>query len=434
MTDLSAITSKCDASIYKIYAKEDAEKMFSGKNIYIWGAGQKGRGFLMALLRNGFTVQAFLDSNSSLIGGSYQNIPIIHPDTLFNDPSQSNNAFILTASVDSKHKEMFSICEQHGFKKGDNYENIQTLSPFYPTVEITGVCNLRCASCPRGNIDSPLENGDFMKASNYEMVVDKMITEIPFLYLIDLYMWGEPILNKDLPEIIRTNTSRGIASGLSTNLNSIRNLSEVIKASPAQIRVSLSGASSKTYDITHDGGQWKRVHRNLYKLSSLIKEHKADTLVEVYFHVYKHNIKDYPVLRKLCAELDFHLVPSIAMLFPDYAIDNVRGIPFSERTQNVHDLMLIDLQDLLEDAKKQDDKMCLLTRVFPVINWDMSVMPCCNYSYSSLNTNFLDTPLNELIQSRTTSNQCTECQSHSLHRYFNPVFYTDYINQIISQE
>ena len=432
MNEPSVIASKCDASIYKIYSKDDAAKMFAGKNIYIWGAGQKGRGFLMALLRNGFKVHAFLDSNSSLIGDTYQNIPIIHPDTLFNDLSLSDNAFILTASVDSKHKDMFSICEQHGFKKGDNYENIQTLSPFYPTVEITGVCNLRCASCPRGNTDTPLENGSYMSASDYTKVVDKMIAEIPFLYLVDLYMWGEPILNKELPEIIRINTHRGIASGISTNLNNVKNLSDVIKASPAQVRVSLSGASAETYEVTHNGGKWERVQSNLHLLSSLIKEHEANTLVEVYFHVYKHNIQDYPVMRDLCQQLGFNLVPSIAMLFPDYALDHVRNVPLNKNTQKVHDLMLIDLQNLLADAKKQDDKMCLLTRVFPVINWDMGVMPCCNYSYSSLNASYLDNPLIELIQSRTKSDQCNECQSHSLHRYFNPVLYTDYINNILA--
>jgi MoaA/NifB/PqqE/SkfB family radical SAM enzyme len=421
--------SKCDASQYKIYKKSDADSLFKGKSIYIWGAGQKGRGFLLALQRNGYEVKAFLDSKESMIGKSFHQVPIIHPDTLFHDPIASENAFILTASVDSKHKDMFAICEKHQFKKGITYENIQTLSPLYPTVEITGVCNIRCPSCPRGNPDKPLTNGSYMSFDNYQKVLDKLIEEIPFLYLVDLYIWSEPILNKALPEMIRYSNSKGIACGLSTNLNNIRGLDAVIKEAPAQIRVSLSGATPETYNITHDGGKWDKVEKNLHELAHLIKKHQVDTLVEVYFHVYKHNMQDYPALKNLCAELGFNLVPSIAMLFPDYVKDYVNGVPWNDKTQKVHDLTLIDVEELLEDAKKQDDKMCLLTRVFPVVNWDTTVMPCCNYSYSNLGTSYLDTPLSQLIQKRTHSDLCQECQSHSMHRYFNPVFYTDYIKQ-----
>lgn len=38
----------------KIYTVQDAQKLIAGRDIYLWGAGQKGRGFLQALNRNGF--------------------------------------------------------------------------------------------------------------------------------------------------------------------------------------------------------------------------------------------------------------------------------------------------------------------------------------------------------------------------------------------
>ena len=47
-----------------------------------------------------------------------------------------------------------------------------------------------------------METGKYMSASDYKKVITKMVSEIPFLYLVDLYVFGEPLLNKELPEIM----------------------------------------------------------------------------------------------------------------------------------------------------------------------------------------------------------------------------------------
>ncbi|MDR0409840.1 MAG: hypothetical protein LBH18_05525 [Spirochaetaceae bacterium] len=38
------------------YTKDDLSKMFSGRKIYIWGAGRDGKGILQVLKRNGYNV------------------------------------------------------------------------------------------------------------------------------------------------------------------------------------------------------------------------------------------------------------------------------------------------------------------------------------------------------------------------------------------
>ncbi len=193
------ITSLCHAN-YPVYTAKDASDLFKGRELYIWGAGQKGRGFRLALERNGFTVKAFLDSAPLLIGTEYQGIPILDPEIMLNNPATLKKSFILTASVDKKNKEMFALCQKVGLTKGEDFTNIQELSPFYPCVEISGVCNLRCISCPRGNAALPPQKGGFMTAADYSKVINKLIKEIPFLYLVDLYIWSEPLLNPELPE------------------------------------------------------------------------------------------------------------------------------------------------------------------------------------------------------------------------------------------
>lgn len=421
----------CEAN-YHVYTSKDAADLFRGRDLYIWGAGQKGRGFRLALERNGFRTKAFIDSSPALIGTNYHELPVLDPKVLLNNSTTRETSFILIASVDKKNKEMFSLCEESGLKKGKDFINIQELCLYYPTVEISGICNLRCISCPRGNSAHKSQKGGFMTASDYSKVIDKLIKEIPFLYLVDLYIWGEPLLNPDLPEIIKINNRLGIASGISTNLNAGKHLEEVIKASPAQIRVSISGYGEKNYEITHTGGRWEVLSKNLLLLSEYINKHQTKTIVEIYFHLYKNNIDEYKNILQLCESYGFRPHPVLSMLLADYALDYCEGEPLSDEAKKAEELMLIGLDELIANGKKDHNKKCLLNRVLPIINWDMSVMPCCNYSYHKLADNYLDISLGDITKLRNTHPLCIKCQKHSLHRYFNPLHYTDYVNNLLA--
>ncbi len=425
--------SKCDASKYPIFSIEDAKKLFGGRKIFIWGAGQKGRGFLLALRRCGFDAESFVDSDLSLQSRTTLGLATISPESFFAENSHSQHAFVLLATVDIHIKQMIPVLEAHGFRKGVSFESIQTLSPFYPTVEVTGLCNLKCSGCIRSD-KSRIEAGDFMSFLNYEKVASKLVREIPFLYFVDLYVLGEPLLNKELPEMIRLNNELGLASGLSTNLNNIKNLPDVLREKPALIRVSLSGASSETYDKTHTGGRWTKVSGNLVKLADLIRENGNATIVEVYMHLYKHNLHEAESIRDLCRDYGFRFHPSLGLLLTtDFALQYSRGQGVSDCAKTAHDLSLIPMDQLLEDCRKQSELGCLLTRIVPVVNWDLSVMPCCNYTYKELLPSFLDTPLHELIAARTHSETCMTCQDHSLHRWNNQGYYAEFVRGLVGQ-
>lgn len=433
MKNVQATGVPCNAD-YHVYTANDASNLFDNRNIYIWGAGQKGRGFKLALERNGFPIKAFLDSSPQLIGTEYQGIPTLSPEVILNNPKIHKESFILIASVDRKNKEMFALCENAGMQKNRDFINIQELSPFYPTIEISGVCNLKCISCPRGNSINPLSKGGFMSAADYSRIINKLINEIPFLYLVDLYVWGEPLLNPELPEIIKINNSLGIASGISSNLNLGKNLENVVKASPAQIRVSISGYGEKNYETSHKGGHWVNLYNNLLLLSEYIEKYQTKTIVEVYFHVNKKNIAEYKDIKNLCSKLGYRDHYSISMIFPDYAMDYIEGKNLCIEAEKAKDLMIVGIDQMIENAREERHKDCLLKRVVPVINWDLSVLPCCNYTYRELAPNYLEVSLNEIINLRNTHSLCIKCQKYSLHRYFNPEYYSDLICKLLTSE
>lgn len=428
------INTPCHAN-YHVYTAKDASDLFKGRELYIWGAGQKGRGFMLALKRNGFTVKAFLDRSPLLIGTEYLGIPILDPKTIFGeDTTTLKNSFILIASDDKKNKEIFALCENAGLTKGKDFIDIQKLSPYYPAVDISGVCNLGCISCPRGNSAQPSQKGGFMTAANYSKIVNKLMKEIPFLYSIDLYVWGEPLLNPELPEIIKINNRLEVASGFSSNLNASKYLEDVIKASPQFIRVAVSGYGEKNYEITHKGGRWANLYKNLLKLSEYINKYQTKTVVEVYFHAYKNNLSEYKNINELCATLGYRINSTIAMIFHDYAMDYIEGKELCEEAKKAKDLMLVSIDEMINNAKNERNKACFLNRVIPVINWDMSVIPCCNYFYHNykLADNYLEISLEDVINLRNTHPLCIKCHKYSLHRYFNPAYYFDYVSKLLN--
>lgn len=413
------------------FTTKDASDLFKERELIIWGAAEKGRGFMLALERNGFKVKAFLDSSPLLIGTEYRGIPVLNPKDVLNNSTTLKKSLILTASVGRHGREMAELCQNAGLVEGKDFVNIRKISPFLPIIEISGSCNLRCISCPRGNITHPPQKGGFMTAANYSKLIEKLLKEIPFLFLVDIYIWGEPLLNPELPEIIKINTNLGIATGISSNLNAGKYLEEVIKASPSQIRVSVSGYGEKNYEITHKRGQWAILYKNLLLLYEYIKKYQTNTIVEVYYHVYKNNIDEYKKICELCEKYGFRPHPTLAMLMADYALDYCEGNGLSNEAKQAENLMLIKLDKLIENGIKENHKQCLLNRVTPIINWDMSVMPCCNYSYHKLADNYLEVSLEDIINLRNTHPLCIKCQKYSLHRYFNPEYYTDYINKLL---
>jgi wyosine [tRNA(Phe)-imidazoG37] synthetase (radical SAM superfamily) len=406
----------------KAYTVDEIKTMISGRKVYIWGAGPSGRTFLRAFEREGFKVEAFLDNDIKLIGKYLGGggIPIITPGTILEALNLSGTSFIITASYNFRKREMFEACKQKQLRYKKDFIDIQAFSYFIPAVEISGMCNLKCIACPRGDtFHSFFEGGGYMRTGNYQKILQKLIKEIPFLSLVDLYTFGEPLLNPDLPEIIRINNKLGIGSGISTNLNYGKYLEEVVKANPIVLRVSVSGLGNENYGVTHKGASWEIFYANLCALEEYIKKFHAETTIMLIFHVNKNNMMEYADIYNLAKEHGFRLTAISSTLFPDYVMDYLDGKQICDGAKKAKDLMPISLEEMLEFANSEHEKSCILTRCLPVINWDMSVLTCCNYSYDKLADNYLDITLDEIIRRRNEAELCKKCIQYSLHRYRN---------------
>ncbi|MDR0663541.1 MAG: radical SAM protein [Spirochaetaceae bacterium] len=321
-----------------------------------------------------------------------------------------------------------------GFTEGKNFIQRTDLCPVSPSIEISGVCNLRCLACPRSDTIHPFENGGFMSLSDYEKTVRKLLNEIPMLHVINLFIWSDPLLHPNLPEIIKMNADLGLGSFLSTNLNlQTEKLEKIIQANPPFMKVTCSGFGKKNYEFNQAGARWDVFYKNMHELSRLIKKYRAGTAVEVFFLITKENITEYKDVVKLSQDLGFRITAGLSMIFPKYAMDFLENIPLHSGAQKAKALMHRELEEMLAAAKTEHEKPCPSRIGFPNINWDLSVLVCCNFNQERLARNFFDVSINDIIKLKDNSPLCQKCISYSLHRYANVQSNIGYVKRLLEK-
>ena len=186
-------------------------------------------------------------------------------------------------------------------------------------IDISGMCNLKCKSCPVGNSKEgvyTLENRGFMKPDMYERIIQKLKNDLPSVKCVFLYIYGDPFLSPYLPELIRITKRYHLLCILSTNLSMRVNLTEILKANPDCIKISVSGFSQNVYSKTHNNGNIELVKRNMQEIKSIIDEHHLNMGVLVGYHIYKNNKgEEMERMKKICDDLGFVFQSTKALFF-----------------------------------------------------------------------------------------------------------------------
>ncbi len=390
-------------------------RLIHGRQLYIWGASIVGSGICRALERCGFPPAAFIDSSARLKGKTTLGYQVLSPGAVLDEPASRDNAFIVIASGHYE-AEIARHCRGAGLLPNEDFISARELSPLDPSVDVSGFCNLRCISCPRGNYEEQPPRG-FMSAYIYNRVLEKLLRELPFMGNIQLYAWGEPLLNPEIAQIIRGTVERGVLCAISTNLNLRKDFDEVVRARPDWIKVSASGFGPH-YEVTHTGGDWDLFLSNLKKLSDLRQRVHPEMYVEVNYHLYRHNLGDeYSKMADLCKELGFVFRPNWAYLYPlDKVMDYCEGRELGSEARQTLEMMLLGIDEGLARAQSQADLPCAEERCFP-ISWDLRVRACGAYFWPIVSENFLAEPMSAILERKIKSGLCAQCKRHALHRF-----------------
>jgi hypothetical protein len=394
------------------------EKTSQSRKILVYGAGNQGRGMVYILQKHGVEPIAFVDRNPELQGRTIAGIPVWGPSILA-DPGAADRFFVIIAAFFFE-KEVSNLLEAQGFYTGISYLPYSLLKSNDYALEVSGVCNLHCIACPRASRRPSGRHTGMMSLENFEKVIAKLKSEDPFISNIQLYQWGEPTLNPNLPAMIRHARGKDILCTLSSNLNHSADFASLIESRPECFRISVSGTGDD-YAVTHTGGNWETFLAHAEKIAELRDEIYPEMKIELYHHLYrgKSDIQREQ-LTDICCRLHFEYHPVPAYLISlDDVLNYCEGESLPETAQQARELLLVDLDEGLARAKAEASLPCDSLRV-TLINADLSVSNCMMYFDLEGNTctrSFLETPMEEIFAQRRASMLCKRCRKHGIHRY-----------------
>ncbi|MFX1258853.1 MAG: radical SAM/SPASM domain-containing protein [Promethearchaeota archaeon] len=316
---------------------------------------------------------------------------------------------IITQDIKNRIKEFFFSKNGIDFKKKWNYMKCLWNSKVqksiilnnYPKVIMLGtgpICNLRCKLCPTGQKRSGRKIG-FLKKE----VVERVIEELgPYLLGIDLYNWGEPLLNKNLFEYIRLFKEANIKVIVSTNLNIFNNeiCREIINSGLDTLIVSLDGCSQESVEQYQIGNNYERVISNVRRLRDYrnLLGVKHPTL-QWRFIVNRFNENEIKNALRICKEVGFDVfephkiicdMGNILLWDEKTRISNIKSYLPKYQQLSMYNYTTGEIETFKHNY-------CSYLWSSTVINWDGSVSPCCatwaeRYDFG----NILETPFKEI--------------------------------------
>lgn len=290
-------------------------------------------------------------------------------------------------------------------------------------IDVAGACNLRCPSCPQGNIrDYRLSNGR-MTPELLERILRKAKSECR-VSAVGLFSWAEPLLHPGLPDLIRIVRDFGISCFLSSNLNLLPDADAIMAANPFSFRISASGFTQEVYGYTHRGGNIERVKKHMMELAAAKKRNKADTRIYVYYHRYRHNLKEEPLMRDFAAGLGIGFQPVWALMFPiekilGYADAAVSDFPLTEDDRRLIDCLALPLGEALKTSEKFRSRRCSLRDAQISLDYQGNTQLCCGIFDAAKFTlgNYLDMPIDEIQRIRQGHGMCERCMRKGGHVY-----------------
>lgn len=389
-------------------SQQNMKILIGNRKVYIWGNSLVGCDVLTSLTKSGIQVSGFIDTRANQIG------QLAYDFNIFNvyEILIQKNIFIIISTVNFRQSAE-KICSEHNLIKDTDYIKYIDVSRPVAAIDIAGFCNLACPSCPRGNMPN-LTTG-IMGLSTYKQVYNKLISEVPNLTTIELFTWGEPLLNPDIDKIVYF-TEQTTPCIISTNLQNITHLESLIKANPSHLRVTINGFE-KDYEKHMQGACWKTLLENLNLLKTYIDRYNCTTRIELQIFLRTKDTIPCTFYKSLALHLGFEYI------FCDLYTNGYEHYLSFCQSKKLPDTILENFRSTgwltnkaIQLAKRDITLPCLPQRIFPIINWDKSVALCHVYYGPNVADNFLEISWDKLLKKRHSMVHCKECQKYSLHR------------------
>jgi radical SAM protein with 4Fe4S-binding SPASM domain len=261
--------------------------------------------------------------------------------------------------------------------------------PSHLTVDVTNICNLRCPLCPTG-VGAPGRKKGMMSLDTFKTIIDETGK---YLISVDLFNWGESLLNKDVYKMIAYAHKRNIVTSISTNFQhfSEEAAEKLVAAGLDNLILSIDGASQESYEKYRIGGDF---HKAIGNISTLVKKKRECGIKHPYIYwqylVMKHNEHEIETARKIAEDLGVDKITFDHAYLPvatreeaikwlpentDYHRYNPEDLEKMWNAQETQKETVSDAAAGQNDVRRRKDCSWLWTQT--TINWDGCVSPCC---------------------------------------------------------
>ncbi|MDR2836551.1 MAG: radical SAM protein [Bacteroidales bacterium] len=251
-------------------------------------------------------------------------------------------------------------------------------APYFLSIEPTNICNLNCFACPSGSGDLTRKRG-FLDLDLFKKIIDNNKKN---LICLILHFQGEPLLNKNLPEMIEYAHKNNIYTMFSTNAQLLnKNLEKIIDSKPDKIIISLDGVTQETYEKYRIGGNIDNVFKALesIKIAKRLRDERAKVyfcfpfsvfpFIELQFLAFNHNLHEIKELKKIKEKYEIDKITIKTAQI--YSYEQINLLPRNKK------YLRYKISENNFEIKNKLKNSCKRIIFGNVISWDGNVLSCC---------------------------------------------------------
>lgn len=150
---------------------------------------------------------------------------------------------------------------------------VLTTGPLRVWIEVTNVCNLRCPMCLTPRLGDEVPKG-LMTLATFERIVDQIKGHAQD---VNLFLGGEPLINKQLPEMIAYARAHGLRTRIHTNATLLTQTwsERLLDAGLDYLSFSFDGADEETFLAYRVGADFAKTAENIRRFAALKVTRKA---------------------------------------------------------------------------------------------------------------------------------------------------------------
>lgn len=289
--------------------------------------------------------------------------------------------------------------------------------PYVIMIEPTNICNLKCPLCPTGAGILKRKKGH-ISFDTFKKIIDEVADTA---FYVRLWNWGEPLLNKDLYKMIKYIKSKKLFVRTSTNSFFLNNeiAKKLIDSKLDELIVSFDGASEETYSKYRKNSNFQKIIDSIkFLVEEKEKINSKYPIINLQFIIMKHNEHEIEKIKKIAGDLkvDKLMFKAVGIMDSSMKEDIKKYLPSEKYSK-------YKLEGKDVKTKLESNNWCGIVYDEIVINWDGSVVACCNDMHNTfIFGNMLKEPIHRIwnnekyqnfrktiLKNKSSINMCENC-------------------------